>query len=50
MYPRKPLPYADQIDHMKRYLRRLRTELRHRYDEFFEATKGRRECALEVQP
>ena len=49
MYPRKPLPYADQIDHMKRYLRRLRTELRHRYDEFFEATKGRRECALEVQ-
>jgi hypothetical protein len=49
MYPRKPLPYADQIDHMKRYLRRLRSELRHRYDEFFEATKGRRECALEVQ-
>jgi len=34
---------------MRRYLRRLRTELRHRYDEFFAATKGRRECALEVQ-
>jgi hypothetical protein len=34
---------------MGRYLRRLRTELRHRYDEFFEATKGRRECAFEVQ-
>jgi hypothetical protein len=34
---------------MRSYLRRLRTELRHRYDEFFEATKGRRECAFEVQ-
>lgn len=48
MYPRKPLPHADQIARMKRYLRRLRTELHHRYDEFFEATKGRRECAFEV--
>ena len=49
MYPRKPLPHADQILRMKRCLQRLRTQLNHRYDEFFEATKGRRECALEVQ-
>ena len=48
MYPRKPLPHADQIARMNRCVRRLRTELRHRFDEFFEATKGRRECALEV--
>ena len=48
MYPRKPLPHADEIARMKRCLRRLRTELHHRYDEFFEATKGRRECAFEV--
>jgi hypothetical protein len=33
---------------MKRCLRRLRTELHHRYAEFFEATKSRRECAFEV--
>ena len=26
----------------------MRTELHHRYDEFFEATKGPRECAFEV--
>ena len=41
MCPRKPLPHADQIARMKRYLRRLRTELHHRYDEFLEATRGR---------
>ncbi len=34
---------------MKRYLRRLNTELRHRYDEFFAATKGRRDCPFEVR-
>ena len=45
---RKPLPHAEQIERMKRYLRRLRTELRHRYDEFFAATKGRRDCPFEV--
>jgi hypothetical protein len=49
MYPRKPYPHAEQIVRMTRCLRRLRTQLRHRYDEFFEATKGRRECAFEVQ-
>lgn len=49
MYPRKPLSHADQIVRMKSCLQRFRTQLRHRYDEFFEATKGRRECALEVQ-
>ena len=49
MYPRKPLSHAEQLVRMKRCLGRLRTQLRHRYDEFFEATKGRRECALEVQ-
>lgn len=46
---RKPLPHADQVDRMKRYVRRLRTELRHRYDEFFAATRGRRDCPLEVR-
>ena len=45
---RKPLPHVEQIERMKRYLRRLRTELRHRYDEFFAATKGRRDCPFEV--
>jgi hypothetical protein len=49
MYPRKPLPYAEQLARLQRYLRRSRTELRHRYDEFFEATKGRRDCPLEVR-
>ena len=49
MYPRKPLSHAEQVEHLKRYLRRLRTELRHHYDGFFNATKGRRECAFEVQ-
>src|SRR6185295_4189537 len=34
MYPSKPLPHAEQIDRMKRYLRRLHSELRYRYDEF----------------
>lgn len=48
MYPRKPLPHAEQLARLKRYLRRSRTELRHRYEESFEATKGRRECPLEV--
>jgi len=49
MYPRKPLPYAEQLARLNRYLRRSRTELRHRYDEFFEATTGRRDCPLEVR-
>jgi hypothetical protein len=49
MYPRKPLPYAEQLARLQRYLRRSRTELRHRYDEFFEATKGSRDCPLEVR-
>jgi len=49
MYPRKPLPHAEQIVRMRRCLQRLRTQLHHRYDEFFEATKRRRECAFEVQ-
>ena len=49
MYPRKPVSHAEQIARMGRCLQRLRTQLRHRYDEYFEATKGRRECALEVQ-
>ena len=48
MYPRKPLPHATQLFRLKRYLRRMRTEMRHRYDETFEATRGRRECPLEV--
>jgi hypothetical protein len=34
---------------MTRYLRRSRTELKHRYDEFFEATGRRRDCPLEVK-
>jgi hypothetical protein len=49
MYPRKPLPYTEQLARLKRYLRRSRTALRRRYDEFFEATKGRRDCPLEVR-
>ncbi len=49
MYPRKPLPHGEQIARLKTYLRRARTELRRKYDEFFEATKGRRDCPLEVQ-
>lgn len=48
MHPRKPLPHADQIARLQRYLRRSRTELIHRYDESFDATKGRRDCPLEV--
>jgi hypothetical protein len=34
---------------MRKYVRRLRVQLHHRYDEFFEATKGRRDCPFEVQ-
>jgi hypothetical protein len=34
---------------MAAYARRLDTELRHRFTEFFEATRGRRECPLEVR-
>jgi hypothetical protein len=49
MYPRKPAPHTEQIARIRRCLLRLRTQLRHRYDEYFEATKGRRECAFEVQ-
>ena len=49
MYPRKPLPHGEQIARLKTYLRRARTDLRRKYDEFFEATKGRRDCPLEVQ-
>jgi hypothetical protein len=45
---RKPLPHAEQIERMKRYLRRLRTELRHRHDEFFASTRDRRDCPFEV--
>jgi len=49
MHPRKPLPHADQLSRLRRYLRRTRTELRHRYEECFDATRGRRECPLEVR-
>jgi hypothetical protein len=49
MYPRKPLPYGEQLARLKTYLRRARTDLRHKYDEFFESTKGRRDCPLEVK-
>lgn len=48
MSPRKPLSHAEQLFRLKRYLRRSRTELRHRYEELFESTKGRRDCPLEV--
>jgi hypothetical protein len=48
MYPRKPLPHTEQLARLKKYLRRSRTELRHRYEELFEATKSRRDCPLEV--
>lgn len=49
MYPRKPLAHAEQLARLKRYLRRSKTELKHRYDEFFEATRRRRDCPLEVR-
>ena len=49
MYPRKPLPYGEQLARLKTYLRRARTDLRRKYDAFFEATTGRRDCPLEVQ-
>ena len=49
MYPRKPLSHGQQIAHLKAYLRQARTNLRRKYDQFFGATKGRRDCPLEVQ-
>lgn len=49
MYPRKPLSYGEQLARLKTYLGRARTDLRRKYDEFFSATKGRRDCPLEVQ-
>ena len=49
MYPRKHLSYGDQLTRLKAYLRQARTELKRKYDEFFAATKGRRDCPLEVQ-
>lgn len=47
MYPRKPLPHAEQVSRLKKLVRRLETELKHRYDEYFEVTRGRRDCPLE---
>jgi hypothetical protein len=49
MYPRKPLSHGEQLARLKIYLRRARTDLQRKYDEFFKATKGRRDCPLEVQ-
>ena len=49
MYPRKPLSYGEQLARLKAYLRRARIDLRRKYDEFFGATKGPRDCPLEVQ-
>jgi len=49
MYPRKPLSYREQLARLNAYLGRARTDLRRKYDEFFGATKGRRDCPLEVQ-
>ena len=49
MYPRKPLSHGEQLARLKTYLRRARTDLRHRYDEFFEVTGKRRDCPLEVR-
>jgi hypothetical protein len=49
MYPRKPLSYGEQLARLKTYLGRARTDLRRKYDHFFAATKGRRDCPFEVQ-
>jgi hypothetical protein len=49
MYPRKPLANGEQIARLKIYLRWARRDLRRKYDEFFETTKGRRDCPFEVQ-
>lgn len=49
MYPRKPLSYGDKLARLKAYLRRARVDLQRKYDDFFAATKGRRDCPLEVQ-
>lgn len=48
MYPRKPLPHAEQIDRLRRRLRRLRTLLNHRYLESYELTRKRRDCPFEM--
>jgi hypothetical protein len=48
MYPRRPLPHAEQLERLRRYLRRLRTETKHRYEEIYDGTGRRRECAFEV--
>jgi len=48
VYPRKPLPHADQVEHMKALVRKFRREVDRRYKEFFAATGRRSECALEV--
>lgn len=47
MQPRKPLPHSEQIVRLKGLLRQLETDLKRRYEGYFEATRGRRDCPLE---
>ena len=49
VYPRKPLPHAEQIAILKQLVRELNRELTRKYDAFFAATKGRRECPFEAR-
>lgn len=46
MYLRKPLPYGEQLARLNTYLRRARSDLRRKYDDFFEATKARRDFMM----
>jgi hypothetical protein len=48
MSVRKPLPHAEQVALMKTYVRKLHTQLNHRYQELFATARKRRECPLEV--
>jgi len=49
VYPRKPMSYKEQILRVKGLVRRLNTEVRRRYEEFFEVTRKRLDCPFEVQ-
>jgi hypothetical protein len=48
VYSRKPLPLPEQLVQLKRYLRRSRTELKHRHEEFFDATRRRSDYPFEI--
>lgn len=49
VYPRKPLPHAVQIAILKKLVREMNRELTRKYDAFFTATKGHRDCPFEAR-